>query len=121
MATRKWQRRDLTQQKKEQKATIRSFFFVGEMKLFYHTWFRTGSTYTANGIVDFLKEVKASLPKNIVKVFFRADSGFFSGGLFDLLESFNWDYLVKVKLKPGEITSVTNMVRDQRQKRCCDI
>ncbi|HUX59133.1 MAG TPA: transposase, partial [Bacteroidales bacterium] len=73
--------------------------FVSEMKLLYHTWFRTGSAYTANGIVDFLKEVKASLPKNIAKVFFRADSGFFSGGLFDLLESFNWDYLVKVKLK----------------------
>jgi hypothetical protein len=32
-------------------------------------------------------------------VFSRADSGFFSGELFDLLESFVWDYLVKVKLK----------------------
>jgi len=73
--------------------------FVSEMKLLYHTWFRTGSAYTANGIVDFLKEVEASLPKNITKVFFRADSGFFSGKLFDLLESFDWDYLVKVKLK----------------------
>ena len=73
--------------------------FVSEMKLLYHTWFRTGSAYTANGIVDFLKEVEASLPKNVTKVFFRADSGFFSGKLFDLLESFGWDYLVKVKLK----------------------
>ena len=73
--------------------------FVSEMKLLYHTWFRTGSAYTSNGIVGFLQEVKASLPKTIEKVFFRADSGFFSGELFDLLESFNWDYLVKVKLK----------------------
>jgi hypothetical protein len=73
--------------------------FVSEMKLLYHTWFRTGSAYTANGIVDFLKEVEASLPKNITKLFFRADSGFFSGKLFDLLQSFDWDYLVKVKLK----------------------
>lgn len=73
--------------------------FVSEMKLLYHTWFRTGSAYTSNGIVGFLQEVKASLPKTIDKVFFRADSGFFSGELFDLLESFNWDYLVKVKLK----------------------
>ena len=73
--------------------------FVSEMKLLYHTWFRTGSAYTSNGIVDFLKEVGASLPTNITKVFFRADSGFFSGELFDLLESFGWDYLVKVKLK----------------------
>ena len=73
--------------------------FVSEIKLLYHTWFRTGSAYTSNGIVDFLKEVKASLPKTIKKVFFRADSGVFSGKLVDLLESFNWDYLVKVKLK----------------------
>jgi hypothetical protein len=73
--------------------------FVSEMKLLYHTWFRTGGAYTSNGIVDFLKEVKTSLPENIDKVFFRADSGFFSGGLFDLLESYGWDYLVKVKLK----------------------
>jgi len=73
--------------------------FVSEMKLLYLTWFRTGSAYTANGIVDFLKEVEVSLPENIAKVFFRADSGFFSGKLFDLLESFDWDYLVKVKLK----------------------
>ena len=73
--------------------------FVSEMKLLYHTWFRTGSAYTSNGIADFLKEVKTSLPATIDKVFFRADSGFFSGELFDLLESYGWDYLVKVKLK----------------------
>jgi hypothetical protein len=73
--------------------------FVSEMKLLYHSWFRTGSAYTANGIVDFLKEVKSSFPETIDTVFFRADSGFFSGELFDLLESYGWDYLVKVKLK----------------------
>jgi len=73
--------------------------FISEMKLLYHTWFRSGSAYTANGIVEFLKEVQSSLPGTIRKVFFRADSGFFSGKLFDLLESFYWDYLVKVKLK----------------------
>lgn len=73
--------------------------FISEMKLLYHSWFRTGSAYTGNGIVDFLKEVKSSLPKTIEKIFLRADSGFFSGELFDLLESYGWDYLVKVKLK----------------------
>ena len=85
--------------KKGAKSYYPLLIFVSEMKLLSHTWFRTGSAYTANGIVDFLKEVKASLPKNITKVFFRADSGSFAGGLFDLLESFCWDYLVKVKLK----------------------
>ncbi len=73
--------------------------FVSEIKLLYHSWFRCGSSYTSNGIVDFLKEVEASLPANVKKVFFRADSGFFSGSLFDFLERLGWDYLVKVKLK----------------------
>jgi hypothetical protein len=82
--------------------------FISEMKLLYHTWFRTGSAYTANGIVDFLKEVRAGLPKNIREVFFRADSGFFSGELLDLLESYCWDYLVKVKLK-----NLENLLRSQ--------
>jgi len=87
------------QAKKGAKSYHPLLVFVSEMKLLYHTWFRTGSAYTANGIVDFLKEVEASLPKNITMVFFQADSGFFSGKLFDLLESFGRDYLVKVKLK----------------------
>ena len=82
--------------------------FVSEMKLLYHTWFRTGSAYTSNGIVDFLREVKESLPKTIKKVFFRADSGFFSGELFDLLETYGWDYLVKVKLK-----NLENLLKSQ--------
>ncbi len=73
--------------------------FVSEMKLLYHTWFRTGSAYTSNGIVDFLKEVKESLPATIKEVFFRADSGFFSGELLDSLEAYCWDFLIKVKLK----------------------
>ena len=73
--------------------------FASELKMLYHTWFRAGAAHTANGITEFLKEVKASLPKTIKSVFFRADSGYFGGKLFDLLEEFSWDYLVKVKLK----------------------
>ena len=73
--------------------------FVSELKLVANTWFRTGSAYTSNGICDFLKQTKAMLPSNIENVFFRADSGFFSGRLFDLLEEFEWNYLIKVKLK----------------------
>ena len=43
--------------------------------------------------------MKTSLPGNMRKVFFRAENGFFSGELFDSLESYFWDYLVKVKLE----------------------
>lgn len=73
--------------------------FVSQMKLVVNSWFRCGSAYTSNGIGEFINQTKALLPCSIKHVFFRADSGFFNGALFDLLESFNWTYLVKVKLK----------------------
>jgi hypothetical protein len=73
--------------------------FVSEMKLVVNSWFRTGSAYTSNGICDFIQQTHALLPANIQRVFFRADSGFFNGLLFDLLEALGWSYLIKVKLK----------------------
>jgi len=72
--------------------------FGSELKLVVNSWFRTGSAYTSNGICEFIRQTVAVLPKDI-KLFFRADSGFFSGELFDLLELFGINYLVKVKLK----------------------
>ena len=73
--------------------------FISDLKLVVNSWFRTGSAYTSNGICEFIKQTAALLPSTIEKVFFRADSGFFNGALFDLLESLGWSYLVKVKLK----------------------
>lgn len=73
--------------------------FASELKLVMNSWFRTGSAYTSNGICDFIKQTQLLLPANIKQVFFRADSGFFSGQLLDLLESLGWTYLIKVKLK----------------------
>jgi hypothetical protein len=73
--------------------------FCTEMKLTLNSWFRTGSAYTSNGICEFMKQTLASLPRRIRRIFFRADSGYFNGDLFDLLENEGHDYLVKVKLK----------------------
>ena len=73
--------------------------FVAETKTILHTWFRSGSSYTSNGIIEFVKQIKANLPSEIDQVFFRADSGFFNGKLFDTLVGFDWNFLVKVKLK----------------------
>ncbi len=73
--------------------------FVSELKILYNSWFRAGAAHTANGIIEFLKETNASLPKTIKNVFFRADSGYFGGELLDFLEKVGWDYLIKVKLK----------------------
>ena len=86
-------------QKKGAKSYHPLLAFVSELKLVANTWFRTGSAYTSNGICEFVKQISAGLPSNIKNVFFRADSGFFSGALFDVLETLGWSYLVKVKLK----------------------
>jgi hypothetical protein len=73
--------------------------FASELKIVLNSWFRTGAAYTSNGICEFMKQTKQILPGKVKHVFFRADSGFFNGALFDLLESYGWSYLVKVKLK----------------------
>jgi len=73
--------------------------FASEMKVVLNSWFRTGSAYTSNGICEFMKQTKQLLPGKVTHIFFRADSGFFNGSLFDLLESYGCTYLVKVKLK----------------------
>lgn len=73
--------------------------FVSELKIVVNNRFRTGSAYTSNGIISFIKQTVTVLPEKIQRVFFRADSGFFNGKLFDLLEELSWDYLIKVKLK----------------------
>jgi len=73
--------------------------FLSELKIVIKSRFRTGSAYTSNGILSFIEEIAVLLPQKVEKIFFRADSGFFNGKLFDLLESKNWDYLIKVKLK----------------------
>ncbi len=73
--------------------------FISELKIVVNNRFRTGSAYTSNGIISFTQQIAEIIPKNISKITFRADSGFFDGDLFDLLEELKWDYLVKVKLK----------------------
>ena len=73
--------------------------FISEIKIIVKNRFRTGSAYTSNGIVSFIKQTAAVLPEDIKEVIFRADSGFFNGELFDVLEELQWSYLIKVKLK----------------------
>jgi len=84
--------------KKGQKAYHPVAAFVAETKEILHSWFRCGSAYTSNGIVEFMKECMA-YTKRRVRVIVRGDSGFFSGELLDYLESVFAGYLIKVKLK----------------------
>lgn len=84
--------------KKGQKSYHPLIAFVSETKEILHSWFRCGSAYTSNGIVEFMKECMVYTKKR-VRVIFRGDSGFFSGGLLEYLESVSAGYLIKVKLK----------------------
>ncbi len=72
--------------------------FCCETKEIMQAWLRPGSSYTSNGIVEFMKQLLAHLP-NRVRIVFRGDSGFFVGALLALLESLGHGYLIKVKLR----------------------
>jgi hypothetical protein len=73
--------------------------FITEYKMVMHTWFRPGNTYTSNGSEQFVRQIMAHIPKNIEKLFFRMDSGFFDNELLSEIEQSGHDYLVKVKFK----------------------
>ena len=85
--------------KKGQRSYHPLLCFIAESRECLHNWFRTGSAYSANGSVEFMKECFAKLPKRVWKVFVRADSAFFDGALLDLLESKSCQYLIKVNLR----------------------
>lgn len=72
--------------------------FLAGSKEILQAWFRTGSAYTSNGIVEFVKQLQAHLP-NRMRIIVRADSGYFVGALLDLLDAYGHGYLIKVKLK----------------------
>lgn len=72
--------------------------FCAETKEILQAWYRCGSAYTSNGIVDFMAQLTAQLPST-EKFYVRADSGYFSGNLLSFLEDNGYGYLIKVKMK----------------------
>lgn len=72
--------------------------FCTDTKEILQGWLRTGSAYTSNGIVEFMKQLLAQLPDSR-RIVFRGDSGYFVGALLDHLDSLGHGYLIKVKLK----------------------
>jgi len=85
--------------KKGQKSYHPMLCFIAETRECLHSWFRTGSAYTSNGASEFIKECTSRLPKQVWKVFVRADSGFFDNKFLSVLEENKYEYLVKVKMK----------------------
>ncbi len=72
--------------------------FCVETKEILQGWLRSGNAYTSNGIIEFMKQLLAHIPKK-VRIVFRGDSGFFAGDLLTYLEDKGHGYLVKVKMK----------------------
>jgi len=81
--------------------------FCAETKEILQAWYRCGSAYTSNGIVDFMAQLTVQLPV-AEKFYFRADSGYFSDDLLSFLEDNDYGYLIKVKLK-----NLTSMLENQ--------
>ena len=50
---------------------------LAEMPFVLHAWLRSGNTGAGRGVVEFLKEALALLPKGMGIRCVRADSGFF--------------------------------------------
>jgi len=72
--------------------------FCAHTKEILQGWFRCGSAYTANGTIDFLRQLFAQMPTGI-RYLIRGDSGYFDGKLFSFLEEGGLGYLIKVKMK----------------------
>jgi len=85
--------------KRGQKSYHPLLCYVAENRECFHNWFRSGSSYTSNGVLEFTKECFSKIPKRVWKIFVRADSGFFSGAFIEYLERNKCEYLIKVKLK----------------------
>jgi hypothetical protein len=101
--------------KKGQKSYHPLLCFIAETRECLHNWFRSGSAYTSNGAVEFLKECYERIPQRVAQIFVRADSGFFDGDLLDFLESRHSEYLIKVKMK-NLVTLLMSQKSWQREK-----
>jgi hypothetical protein len=71
---------------------------LAEMPFVLHAWMRSGNTGSSRGVVEFLKEALALLPKGMGIRCVRADSGFFDQKLLRFLEEIGFSYIVVAKL-----------------------
>jgi hypothetical protein len=72
--------------------------FCNGTKEILQAWLRTGSAYTSNGIVEFMRQLVIHMPQQM-RIVFRGDSGYFVGELLAWLDTKGHGYLIKVKLK----------------------
>src|SRR6266853_1909125 len=71
---------------------------LAEAHFLLHGWLRSGNCGTARGVVEFLKEALALLPKKHAIRVVRADAGFFDQQLLGFLEQRGLSYIIVARL-----------------------
>lgn len=84
--------------------------FIGSMRMVANFWLRPGNTGTANNVLSFMEETLGHL-KGIPVGLVRADSGFWSHELIELLRRRQIPYIISAKL--------TARLQKEMIKQCC--
>jgi hypothetical protein len=71
---------------------------LAEAKVVVNFWLRAGNTATINNALGFMSELLSRLPRHLHLRLVRADSGFCSTALFELLEERRLPYVVAARL-----------------------
>ncbi len=74
------------------------FCFIGETRDFLFGRFRAGNTNSSGGAIEFLKTCLGLIPKWVIQLYVRADSGFYSFEFLNFLEKRWVKYAVAVRL-----------------------
>jgi len=83
------------------------FAFCDELKPYITGFVRSGTTYTANGAVELIKEIVAQIKTDDLEILFRMDSGYFDDDIIETIESSGCQYLIKGKEYPTLASQVT--------------
>jgi Transposase DDE domain group 1 len=84
------------------------FAFCDELKAYMTGFVRSGSTYTANGAAEMIKEIVAHIKTDGLEIMFRMDSGYFDEEIIETIESLGCSYLIKAKEYPTLVSQVTD-------------
>lgn len=74
------------------------FCFIGETRDFLLGKFRAGNTHSSTGAIEFLKACLRLIPKCVIQVYLRGDSGFYSFAFLRFLESRGIKYAIAVRI-----------------------
>jgi hypothetical protein len=84
------------------------FAFCDELKAYITGFVQSGSTYTANGAAEMIKEIVAQIKTDDLEILFRMDSGYFDDDIIATIESAGCQYLIKGKEYPTLVSQVMN-------------